>query len=200
MPSTFVPLRMTSAFISIARRAAAVSVVKYGLPGTGGEDHDAALFQVAHRAAADERLRYGAHLDRRRDACGHVDVLQRVLERERVDHGRQHAHVVRGGAIHAFRAGRETAEEIAAADDDGRLDAELLDFSDLFRNLGRDGGIDPERLFPHERLARQLEEDAAVNGIGHVSRIIPVAARDSLLAVRNRKRVANGEPRTAKRD
>ncbi len=32
MPSTFVPFRITSARISIARSAAAVSVVKYGLP------------------------------------------------------------------------------------------------------------------------------------------------------------------------
>ena len=32
MPSTFVALRMTSALISMARKAAVVSVEKYGLP------------------------------------------------------------------------------------------------------------------------------------------------------------------------
>ena len=35
-----------------------------GVAGAGGEDDDAALFEVADGAAADERLGDGAHLDR----------------------------------------------------------------------------------------------------------------------------------------
>ena len=114
---------MTSALISIARSAAAVSVLKYGIAGAGAEDDDAALLEVADGAAPDERLGDGAHLDRRDDARDHALLLERVLQRQRVDDRREHAHVVGGGAVHAARAGRDAAEDVAAADDDGRLDA-----------------------------------------------------------------------------
>ena len=93
-------------------------------------------------------------------ARGDADLLERVLQRQRVDDGGEHAHVVGRRAVHALRAGGEAAEQVAAADDDGGLDAELLDFADLLGDLGGDGGIDPEGLFAHEGFAGEFEEDA----------------------------------------
>ena len=49
-------------------------------------------------------------------------LLERVLERQRIQHRRDHAHVVGGGAVHALAAGGESAPDVAAADDDGDLD------------------------------------------------------------------------------
>ena len=142
-----------------------------GVAGAGGEDDDAALFEVADGAAADERLGDGAHLDGRRDARQHAAVLERVLQRERVDDRGEHAHVVGGGAVHALGAGREAAEQVAAADDDAGLDAELLDFGDVLGDLRGDGGVDAELLLAHEGFAGQLQQDAAVDGGGHVERL-----------------------------
>jgi hypothetical protein len=127
MPSTFVPFRMTSAF------------------------------QVTDRPAPDERLGHGAHLDGRDDARHHALLLERVLHGQPVDDGRQHAHVVARGAIHAFCAGRHAAEDIAPADDDADLDAEALYVLDVHGDAGGDGGIDAEGVFAHQRLPRQFQ-------------------------------------------
>ena len=54
------------------------------------------------------------------------------------------------------------AEEVAAADDDGDLDA-VDRRGDLAGHLADDVGVHAE-LSPAERLARQLQEDAAAPG------------------------------------
>jgi hypothetical protein len=63
------------------------------------------------------------HLDGAHDAAVHFVALEAVLEREGVDDGGQHAHVVCLRAVHAARRTGEAAEDVAAADDDGDLDA-----------------------------------------------------------------------------
>ena len=106
--------------------------------------------------AADEGLGHRAHLDGGGDTRRDADVLEGVLEREGVDDGREHAHVVGGGAVHALGAGRQPAEQVAAADHDRGLDAELLDFADVLGDLGGDGGIDPELLLAHQGFTGEL--------------------------------------------
>jgi hypothetical protein len=118
---------------------------------------------VANGTTADERFGNGAHLDRGRHPRDDVDVLEGVLQRERVDDGREHTHVVGGGAVHAARARRKAAEQVAAADDDAGLHAQLLDSANLLGDVGGDGGIDPERLLAHEGFARELQQDATIN-------------------------------------
>ena len=76
------------------------------IAGAGAEDHDPAFLEVADGAPADERLGDRAHLDRGDDAGDDVLLLERVLERQRVDDRRQHPHVVGGGAVHPACAGR----------------------------------------------------------------------------------------------
>ena len=61
-----------------------------------------------------------------------------------------------------LRAGRQAAEDVAAADDDGGLDAELLDLADVLGDLRGDGRVDAELLLAHQGFAGELEEDAAV--------------------------------------
>ena len=113
---------------------------------------------MADGAPADERLGDGAHLDGRDHARHDALLLERVLQREGVDDRGEHAHVVGGGAVHPARAGREAAEDVAAADDDGGLDAEGLNLADVAGDARGDRGIDAELLLAHEGFARQLEE------------------------------------------
>ena len=105
-----------------------------------------------------------AEATRRGDAV----VLERVLQRQRVDDRRQHPHVVGRRAVHALRARRQAAEQVAAADHDRGLDAELLDLLDVFRDLGGDRGVDSELLLAHQGFAGKFEQDALVGGSGHV--------------------------------
>ena len=95
--------------------------------GAGREDHDAALLEVAHRAAADVRLGDLGDRDRRLHADVDAELLERVLERQRVEHGREHPHVVGGRAVHARGRARHAAVDVARADDDRDLDAALVD-------------------------------------------------------------------------
>ena len=113
------------------------------IAGAGREHHDAALFEVADGAAPDERLGHGAHFDRGQHARRHAVVFERVLQRERVDHGGEHAHVVAGRAVHAARAGGQAAEDVAAADHDAGLDAERLDLGDVLRDAVATAGSIP---------------------------------------------------------
>ena len=136
------------------------------IAGAGAEHDDASFFQVADGPPADERLGHRAHLDRRDDAGDHVQLFERVLKRQRVDDRRQHPHVVRGGAIHAARARRDAAEDVAAADDDGRLHAHRLDFADLLGDLGRHRRVDPVVLRAQKGFAGEFQEDAFVDGGG----------------------------------
>src|SRR5207237_29048 len=79
-----------------------------------------------------------------------------------VDDRGQHAHVVARRPIHAFGAGRDAAEDIAAADDDADLDAEAANLRDICGDAGSDGGVDAERLFAHQRLPGEFQEDAFI--------------------------------------
>ena len=61
----------------------------------------------------------------------------------------------------------DAAEDVAAADDDRRLDAQALHFLDVARDLRRHGGIDAVCVVAHQRFAGQLQEDALVGRLGH---------------------------------
>ena len=75
--------------------------VRVAVPGR--EDHDPALLEVTDRAQRDVRLGDLRHRDRGLHAGRLADGFERVLQRERVDHGGEHAHVVGAGPVHAAR-------------------------------------------------------------------------------------------------
>ena len=68
--------------------------------------------------------------------------LEGALEGQAVDHGGEHPHVVRGGPIHPFRAGRQAAKDVAAADDDAKLNAKGDHLPNFCRNGIHDLRID----------------------------------------------------------
>ncbi len=86
-----------------------------------------------------------------------------ILQGEGVLHGGDHADVVAGGAVHAARGGGHAAEDVAAADHDGDVDAQLR--ATLIVPAISLGGrrVDGPRLAA-QRLPAQLEEDA-VEGV-----------------------------------
>ena len=136
--------------------------------GAGREDDDARLLEVAHRAPPDVGLGDLGDRDRALHAGVHAEPLERVLERQRVEHRGQHAHVVAGGAVHALLGrGGQAAEDVAGALHDRDLDAAVVHALDLRRDR-----LDALRVgavfeVAHERLPRQLEEDALEGGPGH---------------------------------
>ncbi len=127
-----------------------MSVVKYGLPGAAGEHDDAPLLDVPDGAPADEGLRDGPHLDGGQDARRDPLGLEGVLEREGIDDGGEHAHVVGLRPVHAGGAGGDATEDVAPADDDGQFDAQRADLADLPGDLGRGGAVDAVALPAHQ--------------------------------------------------
>ena len=138
--------------------------------GAAGQDHDAAFFQVAPRAAADERLGDAVHAEGRHQPRLAVERFERVLQREAVDHRGQHAHVVGGRFLDAGVAGGElgAAEDIAAADHDGDLDAELGRSLDLRGDIDDFLHADAALAGRGKAFAGEFQEDAIVRaGAGH---------------------------------
>ncbi len=100
------------------------------------------------------------HRDRRQHARRLADLLERALHRQRVHHGREHADRVGAGALDALVGAEQAAEEIAAADDDRDLDAEVGGRLEIGGDALHRRRVEAERVRPHQRLARQLDDDA----------------------------------------
>ena len=133
-----------------ARQARAVLVLEPALPGGALKTARKGCGQyelMAHGIAAHAGLDPG--------------FLERVLERERVQHGRKHSHVVAGGAVHPAGRGGEPAVDVAAADHDRHLDAAAVHGGDLRGDRLDPLGIGSVGEAAHQRLARELEQDAA---------------------------------------
>ena len=60
----------------------------------------------------------------------------------------------------------ERKEDVAAADDDDDLDAQLTELGDLAGHTGDGLGADAKALISAERFAGKFEEDAFVFGLG----------------------------------
>ena len=84
------------------------------------------------------------------------------LQRQRVHHRRQHAHIVGGGAVDALGGAGKAAEDIAAADHHADFAAGLVGFRHIAGDAVDHVDIDAELAFAHQRLAGDLEQDPAV--------------------------------------
>src|SRR5690606_23616961 len=107
-----------------------------------GEDRDAAFLEVPYRAAANVILADLVDLQRGHDACDDTLPLERVLQRERVDDGREHAHVIGRDPIHTGFGEARATEDVATADHEANLDAEAADLGDFGSHSTNDFGID----------------------------------------------------------
>src|SRR6266550_3930264 len=130
-----------------------------------GEDDDAPLLEMPDRAPPDVGLRDLPHLERRLDTRVRALPLQYVLERERVEQRREHAGVVGGRPLHAFRRGRHAAVEVAAAADDRNPDAARVHRRDFSGEPADDRNVDAVLARPHQRLSRKLQHDPAEDGV-----------------------------------
>src|ERR1017187_130981 len=117
---------------------------------------------MAYRAAPDERLGNRAHFDGGLHPRVHVVLFQCVLQRQRVDHGGQHPHVIARGAVEAVLARRQPAKDVAAADDDGQLDIQLLDVLDFPGDRVAGLGGNAVLAGAEQRLAAQLQHHAPI--------------------------------------
>ena len=99
---------------------------------------------MPHGAPANIRLRNLVHLDRRHHAAEEAALFDRILERDRVDHCREHAHVIGCDAIHVDRLLRHAAEEVAATHHNGDLAAERVNRRNLLRHFVNEHRINAE--------------------------------------------------------
>jgi uncharacterized protein (UPF0261 family) len=88
--------------------------------------------------------------------------LQRILERERIHHSGEHAHVVGGRSFHAGGAGGEAAENIAAANDNGNLDIQGHDVGDFLRQAFENRGLNTVALLTGQHLPADFQKEAPV--------------------------------------
>ena len=131
-------------------------------------DH-AALFQVAHGAAADVRLgdlvhEYGAH-----HPALHVALFQRVLQGDGVDDRGKHAHVVAAHPVHLPGLLFHAAEEIPATHHQADFDAQGMNLGQLAGNLGHFIGVQAKAALASERLSRKLEHDSFVHSVSSIA-------------------------------
>jgi hypothetical protein len=152
-----------SAPISLPRSAAAVSVVKNGLP-VPAANHHLAFLQVADRFSPDIRLDHLLDVERRLHAARDPGLAHGVRQRERVHHRGEHSHVVGGGAVHARRAGRDAAKDVAATDHHAELHPEARHLRHLAHDRLDRLAVDAERVVAHQGFPGQLEQHALVFG------------------------------------
>src|ERR1035437_5257147 len=146
---------------------------KVRVAGAAGEYHDPAFLQVTDGAAPDEGLGDLVHLDGGHHAGENVLLLQRILQREGIDDGGQHAHVIGGDAVHEFGLLGHAAEEIAAANHDCDLDSEAMYLADFGGDLVDAGIVHTEALAGGQRFTGNFQEYAFINRSAHFWAKIP---------------------------
>ena len=90
-----------------------------------------------------------------------AELLERVLQRERVQQRREHARVVGGGTIHSVGGRRHAAVEVPAADHDRELGAAAPNLDDLAGDRRHRLRVDTVLTVAHQALTRELQQHAA---------------------------------------
>src|SRR5690242_5423091 len=129
----------------------------------GSENYHAALFHVSDGAAADVRLAHAFHRNRRLHTRRYTEPLEYGLYCERVHDGREHAHVVGGGALYAVGSAGKTAKDIPAADDQTQLYATGASLFHVRSYALNRADVDAVGLAAHQGFARDLEQHSPVS-------------------------------------
>ncbi len=122
---------------------------------------------MPERAAADVGLGDAGHRNRRHHPRVDTLLFERILKRKRIHHRREHAHIVGGRAVEAFRRRCHSAENIASAYDQAKLVALGFCGGDLARETRGGFRIDAKLALAHKRLTRKLQEDPVEAGAWH---------------------------------
>ena len=160
------PLNSASAPISAARSAAAESVVKNGLPVPPAKMTTLPCIHVGGRLALREAFAKLGHGDCRQHDGIDAELDQRGAQRQRIDDGGKHAHVVAGDAVAALGGHRNAAKDVAAANDHADLDAKRPRLGDVGGDAIDDRDVYAEMLFAHQRFARRFQQNSSVQWLG----------------------------------
>src|SRR6185437_2236734 len=135
-----------------------------GIAGAAGENDDTPFLKMPIAAAANVRLGDSLHADGRLQACLALEAFERVLQRQAIQHGSEHAHVVSRRFLDNLAAGAElrAAQDVAAPDHDGQLHAARDDALRLAGDV--QGLIDTDAALAgvSEPLAAQFQDDAPI--------------------------------------
>src|SRR6185436_19418632 len=96
-----------------------------------------------------------------------AELLERILHGKSVHDSCKHAHVIGGSSVEALGRRRHAPKNVAATDDEAELMALSLGCRDLTGETVDRPRIDPELALTHQRLARELQEDAVETWSGH---------------------------------
>ena len=135
----------------------AVVYLLTSIAGAAAEDDDVAVLEVLD-GILEEDL-FGHPLDGEGSEHLGLDaaLFKHALQRHRVDDGGEHAHVVALPTVETLVGAADTAEDVAAADDDAHLHALLhsrLDFTGIMvhRRIA-----DTVTVFGHQRFTTQFQ-------------------------------------------
>src|SRR6185437_14876058 len=144
---------------------------KIGVARAAAENHHPVFLQMANGAAANERFGDLGHGNGRLHARGDADFFQSILQSQRVDDSREHAHVIAGGALNAAFAAGQAAKDISATDDDHDLNAQFANFADLLGHAVDSSARNADAGFAAQRLAAEFQQNSFVFGslLFHVS-------------------------------
>jgi hypothetical protein len=134
-----------------------------GAANAGGVNDNTVFVEMVEGTAAEIGFGNGPHFDSGHHAGGNIALFEGVLEGEAVDDGGEHAHIVGDGLVNLVALGELAAEDIATANDNGELDAVVVDdfdeiLSDLVVGRERDAVI----FSVPEEFAAEFEEDAVI--------------------------------------
>ena len=121
---------------------------------------------MAHGAAANKGLGDGLHLNRALQSRQYAEFFERVLQREAVDDGGQHAHRVRCSAVDRKRFLARAAKNVSTADHDGDVHAQIAHFFQFARDSSDGFGMNAEPLRPLQRFAGKFQDDPMIFGRG----------------------------------
>src|SRR5439155_5855958 len=135
---------------------------KVRIAGTGGKDHGLVFLEMTERPPPDIWLGQLLHPDRGHHARFDSLALENILERERVDHRAQHAHVVGADSLHSHLGELAASYDVAASDHETDRGPQLYDVDDFVTQTIHRVEIESKSLVTGERFAREFDEDAGV--------------------------------------
>ena len=124
---------------------------------------------MADRPAPDIAFGELPHFDRRLDAGRSALFFEGVLKRQGIQHRRQHAHIVGGGAFHTAVRGVDPTKNVPAADHDGHLHAHGDDLGNFLRHVLDHPRVNAERLLSGKDFSADFEDHPLVGRAAHSS-------------------------------
>ena len=144
-----------------------MSVVKKRAAGAAGTQNHRTVLKRSNCGTLGEGFGDGRHGNVREHVRLATEPVHGVAKRQRVDDGRQHAHLVADDAVATRGRNRHAANDIAATNNDGDLDARPGQIDNLLGNPVEYRCLDAINLISCQCLAGDLEKNAFIRGSRH---------------------------------